>query len=74
MPTVDSDLEVKTFAHAGKILAKNLLSNLSLDGYPVVANYVSSSTQMTPTEVSEEWRTLHVRESRYMLQIVKWQT
>ena len=72
--TIDVELEQKNFAHAGSILAE-IWSKTVIDKYEVVAEYISPEK----AEYDEEqlihkdwkWRKNHVRESQYMLQIVK---
>ena len=68
------NVEQKNFAHAGGILAE-IWSKTVIDKYEVVADYISPEK----AEYDEEqlihkdwkWRENHVRESQYMLQIVK---
>ena len=69
--TVDCDLEIKNFEHAGKVLAE-IWSNTVIDGHPVVAEYINHTDHQTPLiEKSQQWCQTHVRESQYMLQIIK---
>ena len=68
--TVNSDLEMKNFEHAGKVLAQ-IWSNTIIDTHPVVAEYIDHSDNHTLIEKSQHWRQQHVRESQYMLQITK---
>ena len=68
--TIDEELELQNFKYAGEILAE-LWSKMVINGHPVAAEFIKHP----PTEVSiiksEEWRANHVRESQYLLQIVK---
>ena len=68
--TIDEELELQNFEYAGEILAE-LWSKMVIDGHPVVAEFIKDP----PSEVSiiklEDWRANHVRESQYLLQIVK---
>lgn len=70
--TIDSDLELKNFEEAGKILA-NIWSDTVIDKYETVAQYVlpEDSVLEAPQIVSADWKAKHVRESHYFLQIVK---
>ena len=68
--TVDEELQLKKFEHAGEILAE-CWSKLVISDHPVVAEFVGEEpSDMTITK-SEEWKANHVRESQYLLQIVK---
>ena len=43
-----------------------------IDEYPVKAEYIKSTHHaIEPEKRSQEWQNIHVRESQYMLQIVK---
>ena len=70
--TVDKELEIKNFTHAGKLLAE-LWSGMIIDGYPVVAEYISEEAEDNITIKSPQWKSIHVRQSQYFLQIVKCQ-
>ena len=70
--TIDINLEIKNFGAAGKIIAE-IWSESIIDN-PVVASY-TSPPEKKPDEVvfqmSEEWKAQHVRQSEYMLRIIK---
>jgi hypothetical protein len=69
--TVDPVLELKNFQKAGESLA-DVWSTMVIDKYPVEAKYVL--VQDNPDEVpmpDEKWKSIHVRQSRYLLQILK---
>ena len=68
--TIDDALELKNFEHAGKVLAE-VWSNMSIDGHPVVAEFISDEANEPVVSKSEKWKAIHVRESQYLLQIVK---
>lgn len=71
LQTVDEELEKRNFAHAGKILAE-IWNQISIDDYPVVAKYVDEHDSEPKLQTaSSQWKAKHVRESQYMLQIVK---
>lgn len=67
--TVDTDLELKNFAAAGKVLAK-LWSELVIDTHAVTAEYLEpTAVAAQPQTVPPEWYAKHVRESQYFLQV-----
>ena len=71
--TIDSELEVKNFEATGKILAE-IWSESIIDNHPVVASYTSLPEKEHSKVLfhkTEEWKAKHVRQSQYMLQIVK---
>jgi len=72
--TVDEGLELKNFAKAGKVLAE-IWSAVEIDNYPVVATYCppasNNDTVTSHAAASQQWRTAHVRESQYCLQLVR---
>ncbi|KAK3925661.1 Transient receptor potential cation channel subfamily A member 1 [Frankliniella fusca] len=68
--TIDLALEKKNFEHAGKVLAE-IWGAMSIDGHPVVAEFISEQSTDTPPMPCPEWYERHVRESQYFLQIVK---
>ena len=68
--TIDEKLEADNFEHAGMTLA-DLWSSMVIDEYPVKAEYIKSAQHAEPEKHSQEWQNIHVRESQYMLQIVK---
>ena len=68
--TVDEELELKNFEHAGEILDE-LWSKLVINDHSVVAEFVREEPSDITITKSEEWEANHVRESQYLLQIVK---
>ena len=71
--TIDSELEIKNFEAAGKILAEIWFESI-IDNHPVVASYTSPPEKEHSKVLfhkTEEWKGKHVRQSQYMLQIVK---
>ena len=42
-----------------------------IDGHPVLAEFISEEADQEVIKKSEEWKSKHVRESQYFLQIVK---
>lgn len=72
--TVDVELEIKNFEHAGQTLA-DIFSNTVIDGYPVVSEYVNPEQDddyfEETVEADETWKMKHVKTSQYFLQIVK---
>ena len=70
--TIDKDLEMKNFEFAGQTLAE-IWSQLVIDGNPVVAEFIDGEASPVTVVKSEEWKAVHVRESQYLLQIVRCQ-
>ena len=69
--TIDEALEIKNFEHAGDVLGK-IWSATMIDGYPVKAQFIKPTEGVMDLEKkSTKWSKVHVRESQYMLQIVK---
>ena len=71
--TIDSELEIKNFEAAGKILVK-IWSESIIDNHPVAASYTSPPEKEHSKVLfhkTEEWKAKHVRQSQYMLQILK---
>ena len=69
--TSDIELEKKNFEHAGKYLAE-IWSNIKIDGHDVKAEYISDDIGILEFEnKSPNWYCTHVRESQYILQVVK---
>ena len=72
--TTNDELELRDFANAGAVLAE-IWSNLTLDGYPVVAEYVTTKQGHLKQEQlikrDAAWISCHVATSQYFLQIVK---
>ena len=42
-----------------------------IDGHPALAEFISEEADQEVIKKSEEWKSKHVRESQYFLQIVK---
>ena len=61
---------MKNFAKAGEVLAE-IWSKTVIDNYPTVAEYINPSDEVFITAKDQEWMAKHVRESQYLLQIVK---
>ena len=68
--TIDKDLDLENFAHAGKILS-DIWSHTVIDGFPTVGAYVDSEANMDIIHQDEEWISKHVRQSQFCLQIIK---
>ena len=64
--TIDNDLEVKKFEYAGTVLAE-IWSKLTIDGHPVVAEYVSDGADEDIPGKSQECISMHVKSSQYLL-------
>ena len=72
--TTNDKLELRNFANAVAVLAE-IWSNLTFDGYPVVAEYVAPKQGHLKQEQlmkrDAAWISRHVATSQYFLQIVK---
>ena len=68
--TIDPQLELRNFEHAGKILGE-IWSGMVIDGHPVIAEYIADEGSEVVKDISEKWKSSHVRSSQYLLQIVK---
>ena len=68
--TVDKELEKINFRYAGEILAK-IWSGMIIDGHPFLVEFISEEADQEAIKKFEEWKSKHVRESQYFLQIVK---
>ncbi|CAF1397769.1 unnamed protein product, partial [Didymodactylos carnosus] len=71
--TVDKVLEIRNFERAGETLAE-VWSQLKTDDHPVVAMYVKPPIDKPSTIICKEnllWTSTHVRQSQYLLQIVR---
>jgi hypothetical protein len=69
--TVDEDKERDNFEAAGRILA-TLWSELTLDGHDVHAQFINPVADLKlPDSPSAKWAAQHVRQSQYLLQVVK---
>lgn len=68
--TIDVELERKNFDHAGRVLAE-IWSETVIDNFPTIAKYVEpENSEIDGSErVSAEWKSIHVRESHYFLQV-----
>ena len=60
--TIDEELELQNFQYAGEILAEL---------WSKIAEFIKDPPSEVSIIKSEEWRANHVRESQYLLQIVK---
>ncbi|XP_036328606.1 uncharacterized protein LOC118740945 isoform X2 [Rhagoletis pomonella] len=71
--TVDPTLEKINFRKAGEVLAE-IWSGMVIDSYEVFAEYIETDARaenFVPVLPCTKWYSTHVRESQYMLQIVK---
>ena len=76
--TVDPELEVKNFEKAGETLAE-IWNRVVIDEFDVSAEYIrpegkdmgTKGTSTNPKFRNETWKAIHVRQSRYCLQIIK---
>lgn len=72
--TIDKELEKKNFEHCGNTLAE-IWSNVMIDGWPTVAQYVQpDDSEINAEDLNEKdafWMSKHVRSSQYFTQIVK---
>ena len=71
--TTDFNLEIGNFKAAAKILAKTW-SEWIIDNHPSVVSYTSPAEKQhdeVAFHKSEEWKAKHVRQSQYMLQIIR---
>ena len=67
---IDPELAKKNFMHAGKILAE-IWPGMIIDSHPVLAEYINEKAEEEILKKSLEWKSNHIRESQYFLQIVK---
>jgi len=68
---IDGSLEKRNFSKAGQVLA-DVWSKTVIDNHPVVATYIEpEASRPIPKEMSETWKSIHLRASKYLLQIVK---
>ena len=65
--TVGPQIELKSFEHNRKILGE-IWSRMVIDDYPVIAEYIVDKALKIVEDVSEIWRSSHVRSSQYLLQ------
>ena len=68
--TTNPELEIKNFQAAGDVLAE-VFSDTVIDNYPVVAEYQPPGNSVNFNDLDQKWIDIHVRQSRYLLQIVK---
>ena len=68
--TIDKELGLRNSEYVGSTHAEIWFS-LVINGHPIVAEYTSEEPEVEPPKISEEWKWVHVRQSRYFLQIVK---
>lgn len=69
--TVDIELEKKNFEKAGDVLAE-IWSSVVIDGYKTTACYIDPGTEYDEAQGADaRWKTNHIREGHYFLQIVK---
>jgi hypothetical protein len=70
--TIDEELELKNFKEAAEVAAK-YWNDLKYKGYDTTAVYVEpeDSEIEQPREESEEWKSVHMRATKYSLHIVK---
>ncbi|XP_065172441.1 uncharacterized protein [Atheta coriaria] len=71
--TKDHDLEKKNFQKAGEVLSE-VWKKMVIDGHDVVAEYVEpddKAESFVPDLPSPQWYSEHVRESQYLLQVLK---
>ena len=70
--TIDTELELRNFERAGSCLA-NVWNESIIDGYPVHAVYVTPGQQQLGSvpQKTEAWKSNHVRQSQYLIQVVK---
>ena len=68
--TIDPRLELNNFEHAGKILGE-IWSGMVIDGHRVIAEDIADEASEVVKDISEKWKSSHVRSSQYLLQIVK---
>ena len=68
--TVGPQIELKSFEHNRKILGE-IWSRMVINDYQVIAEYIVDKALKIVKDVSEIWRSSHVRSSQYLLQIIK---
>lgn len=69
--SVNKELEIENFNCASRILAE-VWNSTVIDGHPVMAEQISSGSQWSDQiQENADWYCRHVRESQYLLQIVK---
>lgn len=68
--TINKELEAENFACAGRILSE-VWNSTVIDGHAVVAEPISGVQWSVQVEENADWYSRHVRESQYLLQVVK---
>ena len=68
--TIDEELKIKNFEYAGSVLAE-IWSAMVFDDHPTVAEYISVEADSEIRMETAEWKSKHVWQSQYCLQIVK---
>jgi hypothetical protein len=68
--TVNEYLEKTNFEFAGKVLAE-VWNCMQIDGHPVHAIYVAPGDFELPDDPETKWHSDHVRESQYLLKVVR---
>lgn len=70
--TTDPELEKRNFEHGGKTLAE-IWNQMVFDGFETKASYVKPQDSERPKHaaMSSEWKTAHIRESHYFLQVMQ---
>ena len=68
--TINKELQVENFACASRILAE-VWNSTVIDGHNVVAEQISGVQWCAQIEENADWYCRHVRESQYLLQVVK---
>ena len=67
--TIDEELELKNFGHAGRVLAE-VWSGLVINNFNVVSEYQEPDEELPSLrDISPAWYVEHVRESQYMVQV-----
>lgn len=67
--TIDEELEKVNFEKGGNFLAE-VFGNTVIDSHPVIAEF-DKDDQISVCNVDEQWLARHVRQSQYVLQIIK---
>ena len=58
--TIDPQLELKNFKQVGKIVGE-IWNGMVMDDYPVITEYIGDKPSEIVNDVSENWRSSHVR-------------
>lgn len=68
---IDTNLEKANFERAGQVLA-SVWGKSIIDKEPVIAEYIDPDHKyLSPSSITENWKSIHVRSSQYLLQVVK---